>query len=248
MTGGAGAQLAQPELLDTWEQGSRGTPAERATALAAHAGGDPAAVEDWTVGRRDAGLLDLHESAFGPVIEAVTPCPACSEPQELVFDVADVRAPFGDAGREHELLHERTGLRVVFRLPSSADLRAAALANDLHEARSGLLERCVMSASCDGEPVTPAALPDDAVVALAERIALEDPQADIELSLSCTECGHTWQVRFDPADYLWRKFDRRARALLAEIAALARAFGWSEQEILALPESRRRHYLDLVGA
>jgi hypothetical protein len=248
MTGGQGVQISQPQLLEAWERGSHGTPAERAIVLAARTTGEPAAVEEWTVGRRDAGLLDLHEAAFGPVIEAVTSCPECSEPQELAFGVSDVRAPCGDPGREHELVHETSGLRVTFRLPSSADLRAAALADDAHEARRGLLEHCVLSAARDGEPVAAASLPEEAVAALGERIALHDPQADIELSLSCTECGHGWQVRFDPADYLWRKLDRRARALLAEIAALARGFGWSEQEILALPDGRRRHYLGLLGA
>jgi hypothetical protein len=248
MTGAATARMSQPDLLDAWERGSRGTPAERAIALVAQATGEPAAVEDWTVGRRDAGLLDLHEAAFGPLIEAVTPCPECAEPQELAFAISEVRAPFGDAGREHELDHEASGLRLTFRLPSSRDLRAAALADDALEARCGLLEQCVLSAVREGEPVAAASLPDGAVAALGERIALHDPQADIELALSCTECGRHWQVRFDPADYLWRKVDRRARTLLAEIAALARAFGWSEQEILALPDSRRQHYLDLVGA
>jgi hypothetical protein len=248
MTGGAGPEISQPVLFDAWEQGLRGTPAERAIGLVAHATAEPAAVDDWTVGQRDACLLDLHEASFGPVIEAVTPCPECSEPQEVTFEVADVRAAFGDAAREHELVHEASGLRVMFRLPSSVDLCEAALADDAHEARCCLLERCVLSAARNSEPVAACSLPDDAVAALGEQIALHDAQADIELSLSCTECGHSWQVQFDPADYLWRKFDRRVRELLAETAALARAFGWSEGEILALPESRRRHYLDLAGA
>ena len=248
MTGGAGAQILEPDLLHAWERGSRGTPAERAIALVSQATVEAAAVEEWTVGRRDAGLLDLHEAVFGPVIEAVTPCPECGEPQELAFAVSEVRAPFGEAGGEYELLHAESGVRVTFRLLSSADLRAAANADDAFEARCGLLERCVLAATRDGEPVAAAALPDDAVAALGEEIARHDPQADVELTLSCTECGHRWHVQFDPADYLWRKVDRRVRTLLAEIAVLAGAFGWSEREILALPETRRRYYLDLVGA
>ncbi|HEX2516118.1 MAG TPA: phage baseplate protein, partial [Chloroflexota bacterium] len=40
----------------------------------------------------------------------------------------------------------------------------------------------------------------------------------------------------------------RARRLLREVHTLARAYGWREAEILALPGRRRQTYLDLVGA
>jgi len=34
--------------------------------------------------------------------------------------------------------------------------------------------------------------------------------------------------------------------LLGDVAELAAAFGWSESEVLALSEARRRAYLDLA--
>ena len=43
--------------------------------------------------------------------------------------------------------------------------------------------------------------------------------------------------------YLWDEIDARARRLLDEVHALARTYCWSEEQILALSETRRRAYL-----
>jgi hypothetical protein len=177
---------------------------------------------------------------FGNAIELVTACPACDEALELTIAVDDVRSPHGDAGAEHELVAETGGAPIVFRLPSSADLIAVAAIADIGEARMALAQRCVIAGATG--------LSEAAVAALAARVAELDPQADIELALVCAECGHGWTVPFDVADHVWRRIDARARTLVAEVAALAGAFGWSEAEILGLPADRRRLYLDLVGA
>jgi hypothetical protein len=231
--------LSELDILAVWQEGAGAPAVVRAVAIAARAAPHPEAVSDWSIGRRDALLLDVHATVFGGAIELVAGCPACEEALELTVAVDDVRIPHGDAGAEHELVDGVSGVRVVFRLPSSADLLAVATINDIAAARQALAERCV---------VGKAALPESAVAALAARVAELDPQADIQLALVCAECGHGWTVPFDVADYVWRRIDTRARTLVAEVAALASAFGWSEQEILGLPADRRRLYLDLVGA
>jgi hypothetical protein len=86
------------------------------------------------------------------------------------------------------------------------------------------------------------------VAALATRIAELDPQADLHLALACGACEHRWTAPLDVADLVWRRVDARARSLVADVAALAAAFGWTEGEILGLSAERRRVYLDLVGA
>ena len=42
--------------------------------------------------------------------------------------------------------------------------------------------------------------------------------------------------------------EARARALLAAVHTLARAYGWSEPDVLALSEQRRAAYLEMVTA
>jgi len=232
-------RLSELNVLAVWEEGAGTSAVARAVAVAARAAPHSEAVSDWSIGRRDALLLDVHAAVFGGAIELVTACPACDEALELTVAVDDVRSTHGDAGAEHELVDEVSGVGVVFRLPSSADLLAVTTIDDIAAARQALAERCV---------VGDAALPEGAVAALAARVAELDPQADIQLALVCAECGHGWTVPFDVADHVWRRIDTRARTLVAEVAALAGAFGWSEAEILGLPADRRSLYLDLVGA
>jgi hypothetical protein len=232
-------RLSGLDVLAVWEEGAGAPAVARAVAVAARTASHPEAVSGWSIGRRDALLLDVHAAVFGGAIELVTSCPACDEALELTVAVDEMRSPHGDAGAEHEFVDEVSGVHIVFRLPSSADLLAVATIDDIAAARQALAERCV---------VGDAALPESTVAALAARVAELDPQADIQLALVCAECGHGWTVPFDIADHVWRRIDTRARTLVAEVAALAGAFGWSETEILGLPASRRRLYLDLVGA
>jgi hypothetical protein len=238
--------LPAAAVLGAWEAGEAASPVERALAVAERAAPDGEHVAEWSIGRRDALLLDVHDATFGGEIVLVTACPACAEALELAFGAAQIRSPWGAADAVNEL--QAGGVRLTFRLPVSADLLAVADLADAHTARCALVERCVLDARRDGTPVPAGDLPEETVRALAARAARLDPQADIELSLSCAECGHGWSTTFDVAGHVWGVLAARARSLLAEVAALAAAFGWTEHEVLRLPEGRRRRYLDLAGA
>ena len=77
-------------------------------------------------------------------------------------------------------------------------------------------------------------------------MAAADPQADLQLSLACPECQHTWQTPLDIVSYFWSEIQAWATRLLREIHALASAYGWNEAEVLALSSWRRRAYLELI--
>jgi hypothetical protein len=51
---------------------------------------------------------------------------------------------------------------------------------------------------------------------------------------------------FDPGAELWRELDRAADDLLADVAALARAYGWTQAEALGLSPVRRARYMALA--
>jgi hypothetical protein len=235
------ARLSDDALLEAWEKAASAGPVDRALALAVAA--SPGAARDtvarWSIGRRDALLLDAHAASFGDAFAAATECPKCSETLELMLRASELRTDHGDADRVYELVSP--GHRLRFRLPTSLDMLEIASATDADTARDLLIERCVVSAEPDGP--APAAAAD----ALAERMAACDPQSDVQLALRCPACDHAWSAPFDIADFLWGEVDDRARRLLAEIASLASAFGWSEREILTLGDARRAHYLGLVA-
>ena len=82
---------------------------------------------------------------------------------------------------------------MCFRLPNSQDLATIAHQSDVATARQTLLERCLLNADHDGQQRSANQLPPQIVDAIVEHMARADPQADIELSLVCPQCGHQWQ-------------------------------------------------------
>jgi hypothetical protein len=147
----------------------------------------------------------------------------------------------GDADTVRAAGHE-----VRFRLPDTRDLLAAAGAHDAAAAKRVLVRRCVIEASRDGAGVPADALPADVIAAVERAMAERDPQADVSVALTCPECGHEWAAPLDVGAYVWTEVDQWARRTLADVAALAAAFGWTEADVLRLGPARREAYLELA--
>jgi hypothetical protein len=240
--------LSDGDVLAAWERGTACRPVERTLAILAGAGRDDAADElaSRPLGMLDAALLGVHAGTFGEQIDALAACPECGEVVELSLRAGDLHTEQAEPGTEHQFT--RDGYRVRFRTATLADLTAAAGRPSISAAESLIVERCVVGAERDGEPVTAAALPDALVDTLSSRMAAIDPQADLRLSLSCPACEHRWWTPLDVTDLVWRELEDRALWLFGEVAVLAAAYGWSEQLILAMSATRRRVYADLVAS
>jgi hypothetical protein len=233
--------LSSARLLDAWEEALPLPAASRPLALLAAAGwagrGDLA---DLPVGARDASLLDLLESTFGPWLEAVVACPACGEPLELSCTVDQLRA----GPRVAPGIVNAGGYELTVRPPTSADLVAAARAGEPAAARAELLRRCVSILS---EPAADRdRLPEAVVAAIEESMQAADPQAEILVAVTCAACGHEWPADLDVAAFAWARVDAWARRCVAEVHVLAQAYGWSEAQTLALSPWRRGLYLQMV--
>ncbi len=239
--------LTAQELLDAWERGLAEPPVQRALTLLAAACPEmpPEALARESVGRRDGRLLTLREWTFGPRLVSLAACPGCGERLETAFEVDDIRVPDSrveDAGTE-PLSLSAAGWELTFRLPNSLDVAALRAGEDLEAARRRLLGRCLLGEQAAAVDELPA----EALQAVADRMALADPQGDVQLALQCPACGHAWRATFDIVSYLWTEVDAWARVLLHEIHVLASAYGWREPDILALSPWRRRSYLELIG-
>jgi hypothetical protein len=229
-------------MLAIWEQGRSRHAIDRALLLFAAASPELPAdlLADLPLGQRNAALLRLRRSTFGPEIPAYVDCPACGERMALALHTDTFLPSHGQTGAGGEF--ETDGFR--FRSPTSRDLSAVLGHANEESATAQLIERCCV--------VRPDTASPSSLHSLLEKIeaGLEslDPGADIKLSLRCESCEHAWAVPFDIAAVLWDEVDARARALLAAVHTLARAYGWSEREVLALGEQRRSAYLDMVMA
>ena len=78
-------------------------------------------------------------------------------------------------------------------------------------------------------------------------MAQADPQADVQLALSCPACSHQWQSVFDIVSFFWSEMNAWAYRILREVHILASAYGWREADILAMSPYRRQLYLKMVS-
>lgn len=234
--------LSESAILSAWEQGASAAPFERPLVLLHHASrAMPPVVDGWTVGQRDARLIDLCVLTFGPIVTGTAPCMSCGVPVEISFNLASIRSDHGDAGSRWELVLDG-GRRLVFRLPTAADLRDASRSRSAEDGARMLAAGCLVEGWSAGDPP----VSDSLIEALGSAMAEHDPQSDVTLESRCPGCGAELTTAFDVAEYLWRRVAIAGRELIADVHQLASAYGWSEAEILAIPPGRRQRYLELT--
>jgi hypothetical protein len=240
--------LETSQVVALWEGLRHASPTWRAVVvLSAGLDTDVSEIGRLSIGLRDAGLIALRRASYGVNAPCFVHCPSCSSELEFEVDLDAIRVPASEpAEPRHVFEHE--GFRLSFRLPTSDDLRAIEATATGADAVGALIERCVQDVELRGDRLEPGRLPAALRDALAAEIGRLDPQADVSFELRCDACGHAWAAWFDISTYLWREIEIDARRLLSEVDALARAYGWSEAEILGLSRQRRRAYLELLGA
>jgi hypothetical protein len=229
-------------LLGLLEAG--GDAARRGAELAAAStGGD---VDSWPLRRLDRVLLELHRELVGDHLVAFARCPECGEGVELEFSAGELIVLLRAAETEPIALSD-CGWEIELRAPSVAGVRAAAAIGDPERAAQHLARACVVRARRSGRQVGTGRLPRAALDAIDTRLAELDP-FDGPIELACPGCGRRWAELFDVSAFVVAELEAECRSLLAEIHLLASAYGWSEDAILGLPRSRRRHYVSLVTA
>lgn len=200
-----------------------------------------------SIGQRDAILLSVREQTFGSRLASRTGCPACNETLEFIFDVADILVKPGveNADEAHNITCGE--YEILFRLPNSLDLAAAAGCEDIFAARNLMAQRCVLQARQNGTEITAESLPDEVIVEMTAQMGKQDAQAEVQLDLSCPICSHHWQVTFDIVSFFWTEISAQAKRLLSEVHALAKFYGWREADILSMSSVRRQFYLEMIS-
>jgi hypothetical protein len=241
--------LSPEELLKVWEAGFGQAPAQRALALLAAVCPESTrdALAALSIGQRDAKLLTLRQGLWGPQMEAVVVCPGCREKLELHLDAQEMlSASPGNHTGEISLSVEN--FNVIFRLPTSLDLLDQSGQRATEDVPALLFERCVLSAQQGEDPVSSDKLPAEVVAEVIKSMAEADPLADVQLGLVCPSCDHQWHAIFDIVSFIWTEIEVWAWRILSDVHTLARAYGWSEKEILTISPTRRQFYLEMVGA
>ncbi|MEO5658407.1 MAG: hypothetical protein ABIQ90_01240 [Polaromonas sp.] len=237
-------------LLALWEGALALPAAARGDALLQTAA--PDAAPACSLGERNARLAGLHTRLFGRELELLSHCPACGTVAQFSGDcetlAAQMMPKVGNAPH-HRL--EAYGHVIEFRLPDSADIGDIAIASGnqgTEDFTQRLLDRCVLGCSYEGNNVTARQLPARVLDALSQRIETLDPGASMSFALECPQCATHWQAPLDLGEVLWHKVRAAAEQVLLDIDALARAYGWTEREVLRLKPLRRAAYLQMVAS
>lgn len=238
--------LCNAEFLELWERGHRMHPLDRAL-LVIQASFPTSSekqsaipVADWPLGRRNRALAQVRMLYFGSRLEGWTACPQCGE--KLEFEV-DCRA-IGE-GLEMEAEEFVSARGSSFRPINSRDLALVAGESDSERAALLLIERCKLEPKTGGSGSAMEVWPPEAVNEIAAKMAEADPLAEISLGFDCPICRHTCREVLDLGSFLWTEIESRARQLLAEVHALAAAYGWAEAAILSMSDVRRAAYLGM---
>lgn len=237
------------DVLNVWEQGLNRPLLQRTLMLLAAAFPElsPDNIANLSIGTRDACLLLLRERLFGSRLVNNAVCPQCAMRIEWEQNISDLVVNMSDSQIAHQFSLESDDYRLCFRLPNSIDLAEAEGCGNAESALQYLLGRCILSAEHAGAFCNIDQLPESVVQALNQRIEELDPQAEVRINLTCPDCSHNWDMFFDIASFLWVEINEWAERMLQTVHKLARAYGWTEQEILNLSPVRRQLYLGMVG-
>ena len=191
------------------------------------------------VGDRDFLMIQLRRLTLGDQIAAVYTCPECASKMDVSLDLADAPVDFSPQLQSVYELQLPGGRIVRFRLPNGADQESVAAISG-NDAVNALLHRCVV-ASGD------VPLNEDDRQRISDEMERIAPKVEIELDLTCPECGHQFLVEFDVAAFFFAELAASQKTLLREVHHLAFHYGWSEAAILAMDRGRRRAYLSLLA-
>ncbi len=241
--------LSAAEMLTVWEQGLQRPLAQKSLLLLAAAYPELTsdAIAELSIGARDTCLLFLRERLFGSHLINNAVCPNCAGRIEWEQNVADLLVAGGEALTEPAFSLDAEPYRLYFRLPNSQDM-AAIEGIEPASAERRLLQRCIRSAEYQGAECAIEQLPESVLQTLSQRIEALDPQAEIRIQLICPDCAHGWELLFDIGAYLWAEIDTWAERMLRTVHKLAKAYGWSERDILNLSPVRRQLYLGMAGS
>jgi hypothetical protein len=241
--------ILERDLLAFWESGLNKSLIERSLLLVSlsHPAYEINQIAAMPIGKRDVHLLEIREKFFGPIFESTADCPKCSQKTEWEMNI-DTLMALPSSSLDNQLSHslEYNGNHIKFRLPNSTDIIEVMAPGKGISKEEELLRRCIEPDSL------PSAfsheLPEDLISAIAQKIEVLDPQADMTIAISCPECGHNWEMTFDIMSYLWAELDDWATNLMHDIYLLAKNFGWSENDILEMGSFRRGLYIKMVYA
>lgn len=165
-------------------------------------------------------------------------CVVCGE--RFDFQVNQSELPFKTAGKGFPYLVVNTqhGL-LKFRVPTAKDIEQIAdMTGEMFPIRK-LLQVCYLSDEKDSIEE----LDEQEIDLIESELEKVSPEVTEIVSVQCPECQKMQNIMIDPYICL----HKYRTSIYQDINKLAKAYHWSEKDILNLPRSRRKLYLDMIS-
>lgn len=209
--------------------------------------GQPEAmIRKMSLGDRVALLLNVRKLMIGDTISCTADCPKCRKSMSVDLSIDRLLNANHTIKPENDYEVNTCGYTIRVK-PLTAEAQDFAAANS--ESIDAIMQNMAMACIVQSEPDLPAELPEAMLEAIGSQIEKIDPLSDIAFNLSCPECNHAFHASFDAEDFIFREIGvSRYQQLEREIHWLAFHYHWSEKDILSLPSSKRKRYVELVNA
>jgi hypothetical protein len=178
---------------------------------------------------RDALLAALHRRCWGDRIVSTLRCTHCAAQFDLSFALSELQRKLYEDGQQWLAGH--AAHHAVPVPPTGAQELAAA-----EFLYGGQPDQARQALSVGADPA-----------ALAELLEHAAPILDVDLDAPCAECGHPQQAHFDLQAFVLQRLLDERELLLHEIHTVACGYHWPMHEILSLPRSRRRSFVELLS-
>lgn len=202
---------------------------------------DPAEVAGWTLDRRLRALAGIARATFGNSLAWQARCPACREPMELELGLAPLLTTADDSGAIE--CAPRPGTRLSLRLPTGLDQQSWRELAVPHGELSLAMARSLVEGLDGGVPDPGWRMPEEWLDAVEAELAARDPLNMLEAGARCPSCDTASAIELDLEAVILELLAREQRRVMEEVHRLARAYHWSEAEVLTIPPRRRAFYL-----
>ena len=212
---------------------------DRLVRVSRDAGTSPDTAVSWgelSVTDLEALLLLLRREVLGDLIRAETECAAagCKSRVDVSFHIDEYladqkpRVPRGVAKIEGERTYRLAKSDVRLRLPNGEDMSAI---DRQAITKRELMQRCIQA---------------EVSARVRQRIerAMEAlaPRLSRTMAGECPECHATMKFHFYVTPFVLRELRDHAATIFEDVHLLAVYYKWPEEDILALPRSRRLRY------
>jgi hypothetical protein len=202
----------------------------------------PQTVRNLAAGDRVALVLGIRRMLFGDRIDCLVSCPSCGSEMSVelfIHKLTQSKAPWPTGDGEFEVDGRKLKLRPV----AGADLESASEPPGGADNEEKLVRSCITFS----DPPLPERLSEGLLSAVSEKLGELDPQADLQLDLACPACAVRFQTPFFAEGFVLTEIERLQPQLEKEVHWIAFNYNWTENEILSLPITKRKRYVDLIN-